>query len=131
MTALWITSIACCSDQQRLPNGHGYLLKYLILAQEVRGLPHFGALHAKLGLLTAALSTASAIGGALAFGKTGLLQLFPAHVQPKIKAAHRTVGGASVHLPQSDMLGVTEVNPQAFTNGCLAADHGLSAMHSS
>lgn len=37
------------------------------------------------------LSVASAAGGALAFGKTGLLQFVPKDLQPVIKAAHRNV----------------------------------------
>ena len=66
----------------------------MAVRQEARGLPHFGNWHAKLGLLTAALSTSSAVGGALAFGKMGLLQLFPQHLQPQIKTAHRMVSGS-------------------------------------
>ena len=64
--------------------------------QELQGppgthVPHFANLHARLGLTAAALATLSAVGGALAFGKTGLLQLFPRDWQPRIKRAHRSV----------------------------------------
>ncbi len=59
--------------------------------QEIRGTPHFTNLHSWTGLATLALATLTPIGGALAFGKTGLLQLFPKGLQPVVKTAHRNV----------------------------------------
>ena len=61
------------------------------LLQEIRGTPHFSNKHAWTGLTAMGLAGASSVGGAVAFGKTGLLQQLPRDLQPVIKAAHRNV----------------------------------------
>ena len=66
-------------------------VKSLWLLQEIRGTPHFSNWHSKTGLTAMTLAGLSAVGGAVAFGKIGLLQLFPKDVQPIVKTAHRNV----------------------------------------
>ena len=57
-----------------------------------RGLPHLGTLHAVLGFIVLLLTAATALGGTLAFGKTGLLHLVPEQHRATVKAVHRKVG---------------------------------------
>lgn len=59
-----------------------------------RGLPHLGTLHAVLGFIVLLLTAATALGGTLAFGKTGLLQLVPEQHRATVKAVHRKAGAA-------------------------------------
>ncbi|KAK9833176.1 hypothetical protein WJX74_009411 [Apatococcus lobatus] len=65
-------------------------------SKEIRGTPHFSNWHARTGLAAMSLSVLSALGGAVAFGKTGLLQFVPKDVQPVIKTAHRNAGVVTI-----------------------------------
>ncbi|KAK9865930.1 hypothetical protein WJX84_000338 [Apatococcus fuscideae] len=72
-------------------------------SKEIRGTPHFTNLHSWTGLATLALATLTPIGGALAFGKTGLLQLFPKGLQPVVKTAHRNAGVVTILVATAAM----------------------------
>jgi hypothetical protein len=66
-------------------------LQTLVL-QINHGKQHFKSYHGKYGLASVVLAWAAAFGGALSFRRLGILQRFPADIQPVLKAAHRSIG---------------------------------------
>lgn len=63
----------------------------IIVMQVERGLSHLGTAHSLFGAATLLMTVASALGGALSFGKVGLLQFVPEQHHARIKGAHRQV----------------------------------------
>merc|ERR1719284_183807 len=64
----------------------------------INGKAHFVSQHGKLGLAATVLAALVAIGGAFAFKKFKLIDMFPTAMQPVIKERHRQLGTVTLLL---------------------------------
>ena len=70
-----------------------------VTEQVNRELPHLASLHSVSGTATLLLTAATALGGALAFGKVGLLQWVPSEHRQHVKEHHKKVAADKLHPP--------------------------------